>query len=449
MGTSSVRAALYDGNADLIPRTSAKIEYQFVTTADGGFEIDANILLRHVVAAVDAALKKSSRLKGEIKYVASCSFWHSLMGVHSGGKPTTPLFGWADRQSREYSAVLKKRFNEKEMHNRTGAHFHSSFWPAKLLWLRKEHRSVFDKTARWLSFADYVSFHLTGSVSTSISMASATGLFDQRKFDWDAELLKYLKLKRSQLPTIVDGMRFKLTNKFSRKWPRLKHAIWFPAIGDGAADHMGSCGIGKSKVSLMVGTSAAMRVAYHGPPPTKIPSGLWCYRIDGERVIVGGALSDGGNLCELIKRGFKLPAKTDRLIQERGTADDDLIVLPFFFGERSTGYDENARGAIIGLRAAHDGVDILRAAMEGVAFRLADIFDRLKKIARTDEIVASGGALRESPLWTQIIADVLGHDLTVSSAKESSSKGAVLLALETLGKIEKNDIQTKPRPALH
>ncbi len=361
------------------------------------------------------------------------------MGIDARGRPTTPVLGWADRQSREYSAVLKQRFDEHEVHNRTGAHFHASFWPAKMLWLRKEKRPIFERTARWLSFADYVSFHLTGNVSTSISMASGTGIFDQRKCDWDSELLKYLKIRRSQLPSIGSRQVFHLTSKFAKRWPRLKRARWFPAIGDGAADNVGSGCVTKNKAALMVGTSAAIRVAYRGEPPARIPDGLWCYRIDRTRVIVGGALSDGGNLYELIKQRFQLPANADEIIRKRGTADDELVVLPFFFGERSTGYDDNARGAIIGLNAAHDGIDILRAAMEGVGFRLADIFERLKKIARIDEIVASGGALRESPIWTQIIADILGRDLRVSDAKESSSKGAVLLALETVGKIRTND----------
>jgi gluconokinase len=147
-------------------------------------------------------------------------------------------------------------------------------------------------------------------------------------------------------------------------------------------------------------------------------------------------LSDGGNLYQLIKNKFKLPANTDELIRQRGSSNDDLIVLPFFFGERSTGYNEDATGAIIGLNASHDGVDILQAAMEGVAFRLAEIYKRMQKIADIREIVASGGALRASPVWTQIIADVLDHDLIVTDTEESPSRGAVLLALESLGRIE-------------
>lgn len=436
IGTSSVRAGLYDANADVVPRTSVKIEYRFDTAGDGRFEIDADVLLGHVIAAVDAVAGSSARLDGKIEYIASCAFWHSLMGIDDRGRPTTKVLGWADRRSREYSAVLKKRFDECEMHDRTGAHFHSSFWPSKLLWLRKEQRPVFEKTARWLSFSDYVSFQLTGNVVTGVSMASATGVFDQRKCNWDAELLKYLKIRRSQLPGI-DGGQLSLVSKFAKRWPPLKHAKWFPPIGDGAADNVGSGCVTKKRAALMIGTSAAVRVAYRGEPPARIPDGLWCYRVDRERVIIGGALSDGGNLYRLIKTRFKLPANADEIVERRGAPDDELIVLPFFFGERSTGYNEDASGAIIGLNAAHDGIDILRAAMEGVAFRLANIFGRLKEIGRIDEIVASGGALRDSRVWMQIIADVLGRDLEFSDADESSSKGAVLLALETVGKIGK------------
>lgn len=439
IGSSSVRAALYDGEANVLPKTSAKVEREFTTTTDGGSEIDADKACDQVIAAIDAALKKSANLKREIAAVASCSFWHSLVGVDSRGRPTTPVFGWADTRSRKYSAVLKNKFDERVVHNRTGAHFHSSYWPAKLLWLRREFPEVWSRTAQWLSFSDYIALKIFGTATTSVSMASGTGILDIRKCAWDSELLKYLKLSRARLPLILDVEPIPETLKpaFKKRWPRLAKAKWLPTIADGAADHVGSCGIGENRASLMIGTSAAMRVAYAADPPKNIPDGLWCYRIDRKRVIVGGALSDGGNLYQLIKTRFKLPANTEDALRRRAPSDEDLIVLPFFFGERSTGYNEDARGAIIGLRATHDGIDILQAAMEGVAFRLADIYTRMKKVADIRQIVASGGALRASPVWTQIIADVLGRDLTISDANESSSRGAVLLALESLGKIRR------------
>lgn len=255
-----------------------------------------------------------------------------------------------------------------------------------------------------------------------------------------------LGLSPGNLPQVVSrgDHTFEFRRQYKRRWPALKNAKIFPAVGDGAADHIGSCGIRKDRASLMVGTSAAMRAAYKGEPPTDIPDGLWCYRIDRQRVIVGGALSDGGNLYQLLTKTLKVPKDAEAQMPARGAAAHGLNVLPFFFGERSTGYRENARGAIDGLTPSHDAVDILQAAMESVAFRVAEIHDRLKQVANIREIVASGGALRDSPVWTQILADVLGRDLTMSDTEESSLRGTVLLALESLGKIESIDSFSTP-----
>jgi gluconokinase len=186
----------------------------------------------------------------------------------------------------------------------------------------------------------------------------------------------------------------------------------------------------------MVGTSGAMRVAYSGEPPEKIPTGLWCYRIDRERVIIGGALSDGGGLYRWLQDNLRLDDKVESEIAKRPPDGHGLTFLPFLAGERSTGYHEYATGSILGLKTSTDAVDITQAAMESVAYRFAEIFDQLKQVANIREIVASGGALRESPVWTQIITDVLGRIFSLPSVPEASSHGAVLLALESIGNID-------------
>ena len=446
IGTSSVRAALYDGGANPLPRMSAKIERSLTVTADGGSEIDADEAFDQVVTAIDAVLKKAVRVKGEIKYVASSAFWHSIVGIDAKGKPTTKVFGWADTRSRKQVEMLRKRFDESEVHNRIGARFHSSFWPAKLLWLRSEFPDIFAKTERWLSLSDYIAWRLLGVSETSVSMASGTGIFDIRSFEWDRELLRYLKIKAENLPNIVetDSISFQLSKPFAKRWPLLKNAQWFPAIADGAADNIGSGCVTKNMGALMVGTSGAMRVAYAGDPPAKIPDGLWCYRVDRKRVILGGALSDGGGLYRWVRDNLKLAKNAESEIPLRGAAAHGLTFLPFLAGERSTGYHESATGAVLGMQSSTDSIDILQAALESVAYRFAEVFDQLNSVVKINEIVASGGALRESPVWMQIIADVLGRDLTFGGAQESSSRGAVLLALETIGKIE--NIAASPLP---
>lgn len=441
IGTSSVRSAIYDFRGNVLPQTTVKNEWEFTSTDDGGAEIEAEEAFAQVVRVLEDVLKKSNTLKGEVEYVALCSFWHSLVGIDKTGKATTKVFGWAENRPAKYVADLGQKLNETEIHNRTGARFHSSYWPAKLLWLRKGFPDVFTKTDKWLSFSDFVALKLFGTSTTTISMASGTGIFDIRRCVWDEELLKFLKMKSESLPEIVnkDSDTFQLNEKYEKRWPKLKNAKWFSAIGDGAANNIGSGCVQKSKAALMIGTSGAMRVAYKGKPPKKIPGGLWCYRIDRKRVIIGGALSDGGGLYRWLKDNLRLAKNAEIEIAKRGPDSHGLTFLPFLAGERSTGYHEAASGAILGLKASTDTVDILQAALESVAFRFAEILDQLNEVVNIKEIIASGGALRESPVWTQIIADVLGRNLSLPDTHEASSRGAVLLALETIGKIENID----------
>jgi gluconokinase len=306
-----------------------------------------------------------------------------------------------------------------------------------MLWIRETQPDVFASSAMWLSLSDYIGMRLCDSTSTSASMASATGIFDIRACQWDKPLTKFLKIRRVSLPTIaVDADTFRLNSRYAKRWPRLADAEWFPAIGDGAANNVGSGCTTKKRLGLMVGTSGAMRVAYRGTPPKKLPSGLWCYRIDRERVVVGGALSDGGGLFEWLRNNLDLPKNFEREIASRTPDQHSLTFLPFLAGERSTGYHENARGAIIGLTSGTTSVDIAQAAMESVGYRFAEIFDQIKSVAETSEIVASGGALRASKVWTQMIADILGREITLIDVPEASLRGAVLLVLESIGNIE-------------
>ncbi|HEY0049761.1 MAG TPA: gluconokinase, partial [Pyrinomonadaceae bacterium] len=450
IGTSSVRTALYDSEAHVVPETMVKNERTLTATADGGAEIDADEAFGQVVEAVDAVLKKTKSLKDEIEFVAASSFWHSLVGIDKKGEPTTKVFGWADTRSRKYVSVWRENFDESGVHNRTGARFHSSYWTAKLLWLQKEHEAVFKKTSKWLSFSDFVALKLFGETATSVSMASGTGIFDVRKCVWDKEILSFLKIEKENLPEAAaeDSQTFRLNETYARRWGKLKNAQWFPAIGDGAANNLGAGCAKKSKAALMIGTSGAMRVAFAGKPPEKIPDGLWCYRIDRKRVIIGGALSDGGGLYRWLKDNFRLEKdddKTEAEIARRAADSHGLTFLPFLAGERGTGYHEAASGALLGLKSTTGAIDIVQAALESVAYRFAEIFDRLNDVCKIREIIASGGALRESPVWTQIIADVLAKNLSLPDTREASSRGAVLLALETIGKIKNIEEIATPR----
>lgn len=441
VGTSSVRAAAYDETGREITGTQARTASNLSTTIEGGAELYAEEAVEQVARTVDAALALAGHQASRIETVAVSCFWHSLVGVDIEGCPLTPVFGWADTRATLEADELRRRFDERAIHARTGAPFHPSYWPAKLLWLRRTRTEIYNRVSRWLSFGEFLALKFFGQAQSSVSLASGTGLFNLHTCAWDEELRRELEIASSQLPTIVETDKAfnLLSNDYARRWPQLSKARWFPAIGDGAANNIGAGCTSREQVALMIGTSGAMRVLFEGAPPAELPPGLWCYRADRRRVTLGGALSDGGGLWAWMNESLRLSAnakETEEALSELEPDSHGLTLLPFWAGERSTGWHGRARGAMLGLSMHTRPIEILRAAMEAVAYRFAFIADALQLVAPTARIIASGGALHASSVWAQIIADVLGRPLTLSGAEETSSRGAVLLALEASGKIK-------------
>jgi gluconokinase len=181
-----------------------------------------------------------------------------------------------------------------------------------------------------------------------------------------------------------------------------------------------------------------MRVVFAGEPPADLSAALWSYRVDRERVVVGGALSDGGGLFQWLVQSLHINDRDRSLQQQLVALEPDahgLTILPFWSGERSTGWRPEARGGIFGLRQDTTTVEIIRAALEAIAYRFALIANALDEIAPGAAIIATGNALRSSPVWLQIIADVLGRPVLFGDVAEASMRGAALLALEAVGKI--------------
>jgi len=434
VGSSSVRAGLYDGSGDDIEGTEVRLDYDFEYTPDGGASKDADELLDLVALAVDGTLSaaEGTRISG----VAMSTFWHSVLGLDDTGRPTTQILTWADRRAASVAHELREHLDEGATHRRTGCVLHSSYWPAKLVWSSRSMPDDFEKSERWVSPADYFYARFFGEpYQVGTSMASATGLFDQNEQRWDRETLEALPVEQAQLSSISDDPRIGLAREWAERWPGLRNVPWFPAVGDGACSNVGSGCTRSDRLALMVGTSGAMRVLWKAGS-VEIPDGPWCYRSDAERYVMGGALSDGGNLIEWLRNTLRLPDpdETEHLLSEMEPDSHGLTFLPLLAGERGPGWADLANGTVAGLSMSSGPIEILRSAMEAVAFRFAIIAEMLETASPGDkEVIASGGGILHSPTWTRIMADTLGKPITVSGVKEASSRGAALIALEALG----------------
>lgn len=434
VGTSGVRAALFDERGKEVHGAQVRSHRNLATVSDF-VELDSDALVDELVQTIDELLTYRFHTAEQIELIAISAFWHSLIGIDADGVATTPLLTWADTRAAEFAKRLRAQFDEPEIHSRTGCRLHPSYWPAKLLWLKKENYEKFRATRWWVGFAEYLCLRLFGETATSISMASATGLFNQRTCDWDWDFIEALKISPDTLPEIKARISVPLSDAFALRWPTLAEARLTSVVGDGAANNIGAGCSTKEKIALMVGTSGAMRVVFAGEPPAEISSGLWSYRVCDRRVVVGGALSNGGGLVKWFTESLNVDHGLEEELARLEPDAHGLTVLPFWTGERSTGWLTDARGVISGLKQRTTSVEIVRAALESIAYRFALIARALDRISPDATIVASGNALRSSPVWLQIIADVLGRPLVFGGAAESSMRGAALLALEAVGKI--------------
>ncbi|HTE86435.1 MAG TPA: FGGY family carbohydrate kinase, partial [Dehalococcoidia bacterium] len=230
VGTSSVRAMLWDERGDTCAGWEAELPHQMTLTPDGGVETDPRRLLKRTTRCIDLVLERAGRRAGSIAAVGISTFWHSLMGISAAGKPLTPLYTWADTRSQAAAEQLKGRLDERAVHARTGCMLHSSYLPAKLLWLSESQSETFGQVQNWMSFGEYLSLQLLDKPVASVSMASGTGLFNQDTCEWDEEVLSVLPISVPQLSEIAaDGESAgSLAGKFTKRWPALKQTPWFP-----------------------------------------------------------------------------------------------------------------------------------------------------------------------------------------------------------------------------
>lgn len=447
IGTSSIRAAIHDAAARPVANMTARRAHSFMTTPDGGAECDAAALLATVFALLKLVCDGAQNAGvARIEFIAISCFWHSLVGTDSTGRAVTPLYGWADTRPRTDAEELRTTLNEIAAHERTGCRFHASYWTAKLRWLSRTQVKNFRAVEAWMGFGEYLTNHLCGERAASISMASATGLLDTRNLTWDGELAHACGVSIDQLPTLAPH------DAWWTPTPQalvsiggesiLRGARVLPPIGDGAANNLGTDCTNGVRIAVMIGTSAAMRVVREGAPPRALPRSLWCYRLDARRVVIGGALSDGGGLRAWMANTVRMEADAASIERELAALAPDahgLTVLPFWYGERSTGWSDDARGAILGLTGDVRPIEMLRATMEAITYRLAEIADALRACGAIDSrarFVASGGAVRASGVWSQMLADVFGAQVEVSPVVEASGRGATLLALEHAGMLK-------------
>lgn len=418
IGTSSIRGAFFDDAANRISGKPRQIRYTLQRPEPGAAE-----LLPDDLAAGFRQILPDSLDPRQAHGVGISSMWHGLIAVerHSG-RPLSNAFIWEDSRAQSHRATLTQRFSPGDFHQRTGCPLDRTFWPLKLLWLRRHQPRLFTPRTLWMAPAEWLLYQRDPALRTTLSMASATGLLSRHTLQWDPEILEFLQLDpQDNLLPLSEDPGIQLCGR-----PVLC------IIGDGAAGNIGSGAIDSRRLAMNFGTSAALRAC--GSAPLDPAPGLFQYRLDAQYSVYGGALNNAGNLHAWLLNTLRLSER-----QARQALTDphhagpiaDLHAAPFWGGERSPFWDGDLSGSLHGLRFHHKPLDIYLAVMDAAFYRVAALADllthSLPERAEPREIIISGG-LAQSAHSLRRLANILGQPLGLLDEQEVSLRGAAVMA---------------------
>lgn len=432
LGSTNIKAALYDEGMRLIARESESVAY----IREGGFvEFDAEQYIENLLRLLSTMLRGSGVTR--VDELALTGQAESLVVLDGAGKPLMNAISWMDERSTAECAYLAERFSPEKCARVTGQMAVLPTWPAtKILWLKHNRPEIYKRAATYMLLKDYIVFRLCGKMCADCSVATFTFYFDIYEKRYWREMLDAIGVREEQLPPLVEPCT--VAGELSEACAAALGIRSGTRVNVGTLDHfagmIGTGNISPDGVTLSTGTVMALAAMSAEPAPRD--SGIAMhYGFMPDTHVMLPVVESGGVSLEWFRRGFMGGVgyeEMNAVIAARG--GNQLLFLPYIVGTNAPDFDADATGVFWGLRQEHDAYDLARAVMEGVAFVLRRNCDAIAAHGtRLREIIATGGGSR-SPVWCQLQADATGLPVLVPEETEVACLGAAIVAAVSSGR---------------
>jgi xylulokinase len=437
VSTTATKAVLIDDAGGIAAVGSASYEYS--VPQPRWAEQDPRLWWDGAVEAIRSVLATSGVAAEDVVAVGLAGQMHGAVLLARSDEPLRPAILWNDQRTAAECDEIRELVGSDRLVEVTGNDALPGLTAPKLLWVRRHEPETWRKVAHVLLPKDYVRLGLTGGHAVDRSDAAGTLLLDLAARDWSTEVLSALELDRALLPPTFEGPDITGTvSAGAGAATGLRPGT--PVVaggGDQAANAVGVGAVMPGIMTLSLGTSGVVFGATDRPlyePHGRVHA--FCHALPERWHMMSVMLSAAGSLRwfrdalapgipfgDLVASAEEVPA---------GSAG--LFFLPYLTGERSPHPDPLARGAFVGLTVTHDRRHMTRAVMEGVAFGLRDGLDLMiaAGMPEPSQIRASGGG-SASPLWRQILADVLDTEIATVGTSEGAAYGAGMLAAVGVG----------------
>lgn len=437
LGTSAVKVLVLRGDGTTVAKTSAgyPLKHPAPDRTEQSVEDWWTALgeaTREAMTLVDATHVKAVALSGQL---------NGLVLLDEALEPIEDAWIWLDQRGAELARALER--DHGDTYRRTVVNPANPIYVGvKLAWLQRERPDLAPRIAHVLLAKDVMNLRLTGELATDHSDASCSLLYDVRSGGWDPRLLEIAGISRQTVPRV-----FPSEAVIGHVTPRAARHTGLPAgvpvaagAGDVAALALGTGAVEVGTYAVTLGTAGhVITIA------DEVTDGgydkIWQMRHPvPDRVIRLGLVMSGGLCLQWFARSFANEGAepTDATYARVLAAADDapagsrgVTFLPFLEGAATPFQDPGLTATFTGLRTHHGLGDAARAVLEGVAYNVKDSIVLLESLGEpvTTVRLSEGGS--RSPLWSQIIADVLQKPVVTLKERDSSALGAALLARQT------------------
>lgn len=429
IGTQSLKAVVADER--LTVRGEASRHYQPTFPRPGWAEQDPALWERALGPTIARALAASGAKPSRVKALGICGQLDGCVPVDENGRALAPGVIWMDRRADgELAGLSAERVREVN-----GVVLDATHMAAKIRWF-KRHLPEPALVARFHQPVSYVVARLTGEHVFDHGLASTTMLYSLADRALDPGLLDLFELKAEELPALADADS--LAGRLNASGAALTGLpVGVPVAvgtGDDFSNPLGGGLVAPGRLACTLGTAEVVGALNEAPkidPRALVETHAYVeglYFIENPGWLSGGALTW---FAEVLRLGEA--RAIDRLAEAAPPGADGLAFLPALSGAMAPEWVATARGCYYGLTPAHGSAHLARATLEGCAYAMRDVLERLLEMGlEVAAILLLGGGAR-SAVWAEIRADLTGLPVEVPAVTDTSPLGAALLAAVAAG----------------
>lgn len=441
-GTQSTKVIVLDSASRQIVG-EASVAHQLIQADNGRREQNPADWIAAFEQALAAALKKANVPASEVKGIGISGQQHGMVALDKDGHPVHPAKLWCDTESsHENAQLLEQLGGPKGSLERLGIVLQTGYTASKIAWLRHHEPEAYSRIDLILLPHDYLNFYLTGERVTEAGDASGTGYFDTRSRQWSRETFAMVAPELDPdkvLPRVIESHQPAGTVLpiVSERLGLGRDVIVSSGGGDNMMAAIGTGNILPDIMTISLGTSGTLFTA--SDHPVVSPDGLaanFCSSTGGWLPLIctmnaTSATTQIRNLLGLDLNEF------NRVAAEATPGAGGITLLPFFNGERVPPLPD-ATASCVGMSSYNTTPgNMARAALEGATYGLKFGFDAMlsagKEAPRRIRLVGGGA---KSPLWRQLVSDIMNCELVCPQNSESAALGGALQAIWCRGGLE-------------